>query len=397
MYAVGSFSSIVQNGQTYTRHNVFSFKTTAPYTITSWAPDVSGIVNSIAFDGTNCADAYIGGMFTTVNGSSAHNLAEISTATGALVPGFGHSTDNQVETLAVVKGHLLVGGYFTWINGSHGSPYFASVSPATGRNDHFLNLNISGHYHYCGGGQCTTGTRSYIYNQQVSNSRTLDLAEGDFTSVGGQPRQQIFMLNLATDPATVTGWTSPQWDGSAGNLPKGYPYQCWFNEGFYIRSATWSPNDQTIYIADTGFHPYNLPAHGARQGLCDATASFPATQTKVMDTWITYTGCYSLYTVAANNNVIYVAGHPRYASNPNGCKSAGAGAVRDEGMAGLSASNGSPLLRKDGKPLYTMSEANADDMLLTGNGLWIASSNRYGAQYCGLRPGHSGICYLPYP
>ena len=35
--------------------------------------------------------------------------------------------------------------------------------------------------------------------------------------------------------------------------------------------------------------------------------------------------------------------------------------------------------------------ANADDMLITSAGLWIASSNRYGSQYCGRVPGHSGI------
>ena len=53
-----------------------------------------------------------------------------------------------------------------------------------------------------------------VYNQQLSHSGTLDLVEGDFTSVGGQPRQQIFMLNVGGPTATVTGWTSPEWDGS---------------------------------------------------------------------------------------------------------------------------------------------------------------------------------------
>ena len=37
----------------------------------------------------------------------------------------------------------------------------------------------------------------------------------------------------------------------------------------------------------------------------------------------------------------------------------------------------------------------ADDMILTGAGLWIASDNYENAQYCGGVPGHSGICFLP--
>jgi hypothetical protein len=57
----------------------------------------------------------------------------------------------------------------------------------TGRNDNFIKLDISGH---------NSRTRTRIYNEQISHSGTLDLVEGDFTSVGGLPRQQIFMLNL---------------------------------------------------------------------------------------------------------------------------------------------------------------------------------------------------------
>src|SRR5262249_24159021 len=74
MYAVGTFTQISGwNGssiQTFTRNNVFSFSDTAPYTITSWDPDVNGEVNTIAFARGNCANAYIGGKFTMV-GSTA--------------------------------------------------------------------------------------------------------------------------------------------------------------------------------------------------------------------------------------------------------------------------------------------------------------------------------------
>src|SRR5215471_12185396 len=72
MYAVGTFTQISGwNGsstQTFARNNVFSFSDQAPYEVTSLNPNVNGEVNSIAFSGGNCANAYIGGKFTSVNG-----------------------------------------------------------------------------------------------------------------------------------------------------------------------------------------------------------------------------------------------------------------------------------------------------------------------------------------
>ena len=88
MYAVGSFSEIQRFTTTYPRNNIFSFSATSPFKVTSWAPDVNGEVNSIAFNGSNCNDAYIGGQFTSVNGTKVSNFAEIDTTTGNVVSGF---------------------------------------------------------------------------------------------------------------------------------------------------------------------------------------------------------------------------------------------------------------------------------------------------------------------
>ena len=81
----------------------------------------------------------------------------------------------------MANGHLLAGGAFKGINGSTADPYFASLSPVTGRDDGFAHLNISGHYVYPG--VQTNPTK--VYNQQISHSGSMDLVEGDFTSVGG--------------------------------------------------------------------------------------------------------------------------------------------------------------------------------------------------------------------
>jgi hypothetical protein len=201
------------------------------------------------------------------------------------------------------------------------------------------------------------------------------------------------MLNLATSPASVTGWTSPEWDGSAGNLPGGFPYQCATVEPFYIRAAAWSPDDSTIYIGTTGFHPWNLPTGTfPRSGLCDAAAAFPATQASVLHLWINYTGCDSLYSAAADPSTAYFGGHERWSENPKGCDFAGKGAIPAPGMEGLSPATGALTFN----PTKARG-LGADDMLLTSAGLWIASDNLDGSQTCGGVNGLAGICLLPYP
>jgi hypothetical protein len=403
MYAVGSFTSITQDKVAYPRQNVFSFSANPPYTITSWAPDVNNKVNSITFNGSGCADAYIGGWFTSVNGTAVKYLAEIDTVVGNVIPTFGTTAaGGYVNTLQGADGHILAGGAFTSVNGGKDA-YLASLNPVTGDDDGFVRLHISGHYYFCNTDKpprCTAGdNHTVIYNQQLSHGGTLDLVEGDFTSVGGLSRQEIFMVNLATDPATVTGWTSPQWDGSEGNLPSGYPYQCYFTEAFYIRDAAWSPDDQTVYIADTGDTPWNVSSDTEpRVGLCDAVAASPATQTSVLDEWINYSGCDSFYSVAADATTVYAAGHVRWAQNGNDCNAPGAGSIPDPGLWGVDAATGNVVTDTQGTAgLYSMSKANAQDMLATSAGLWIASTNRYGSDVCGGVSGHAGICFLPYP
>jgi hypothetical protein len=376
MYAVGSVWSVLQNGTEYSRPGLFSFSETAPYTLSSLDANVDGEVDSIAFIGGDCSDAYIGGNFTSVNGTPATNIAEIDTTTGQVVPTFGDYANGTVYTLLGYEDHLLAGGKFTQINGFTQNS-FESLNPSTGQDDNFVNLQIEGK---------VTGYPQEVYNQQLSHGGTLDLVEGNFRRVGGQPRQQIFMLSLLGSTAQVTGWTSPE-----------FSQHCYRKEAFYVRAAAWSPDDSTVYIATTGFHPLDWTGSFPLYGLCDAAASFPATpQISVSDNWIEYTGCDSYYSVAADDGAVYVAGHQRWADNPDACNSEGPGATPDQGLQGLNPATGTVLTNSQGKPLYHMSKANGDDMLITSAGLWIASTNRFGDNTCEGASDHSGICFLPY-
>ncbi len=379
MYAVGTFSTIRKGSSGFARTDIFSFSASAPYTVTSWAPKVVGstttgqtgtnAINSIAFANGNCSVAYIGGHFTSVNGTSVSNIAAISTSTGNVVSTFAHSANGGVDTLAAAKGHLLVGGTFTAINGAN-IPYLVSLSPSTGKSDGFLNLSIKG---------------SQVYNQQVSHGGNLDLFEGVFSSVGGLGRHQMFMLNVGGTTATVTGWYSPDFDGACV-------------QSFWARAAAWSPDDSKVYVATTGYHPPGGSKHGPQSGTCDVALAYPATQTSVTHSWINYTGCDSLYSVAADTKGAYFGGHERYSMNQQACDTLSQAGYNAPGIEGLDPANGHLYVNAAGTAgFYSRARGlGADDMLVTSAGLWIASDNLDGSDTCGGVSGLAGICLLPY-
>jgi len=128
-----------------------------------------------------------------VDGSAADNIAYIRTYNNTMVQGWGHSANGMVDTiLRTANNHLFVGGQFTSINGSS-RKYYVSLNLSTGKDDGYLNLNISGHYVFPGSGVSNTE----VYNQQLSPDHGHVLAEGTFTKVQSNKRQQIFMLTWA--------------------------------------------------------------------------------------------------------------------------------------------------------------------------------------------------------
>ncbi|HZO77627.1 MAG TPA: hypothetical protein VFB39_06250 [Solirubrobacteraceae bacterium] len=382
MYAVGSFSQILQRNHVFERHNVFSFHARPPFKVTSWRPTVRGTVNSITFREGRCSHAYIGGNFTSVNGKGARKIAELNTRTGRLVKRFAHSASAQVETLQAVNGRILVGGDYRSINGSTANPYMTSLNPITGRDDGFVHLRIRGNIRFPG----VVGNLTHIYNQALSHSRKLDLVIGDFASVRGRKRQQMFMINVGGARAKLTGWRSPAFNG-----------HCDVHEPLYVRAASWSPSDGRIYIASTGRFPHGSSPKYPLTGLCDVAAAFPAAEKTVYPIWKNYTGCDSLYSTAADGSRAYFGGHDRWSMNPRGCNFKGHGAITASGMEGLAPASGRLLTNKyHTAGYYERSRGHgADDMLRTRAGLWIASDNFGHSQTCGFTSGLSGICFLP--
>jgi hypothetical protein len=383
VYAVGLFTDVKNGGSTAIVHrkNAFAFAATSPYRITSWNPQVNGQVDTVAC--TPDGSVLLGGVFTAVGATTVKNIARVDNVNG-LARSFAPSPafNGRVAHIEVVGGHALVGGYFTATPASGTVPaapgYLRSLSPVTGALDHYATPTISGTYSYPN--VAPNATR--IWNMTVSPDSKAVLMTGVFTSVGGQHHEQIVRLNLGTTGATVSAWS-----------PTELYSHCYEREPFYAQDAAWSPDMQTIYTGTTGFRLYGdtQPKTHPRTGPCDAAIAYSATQVAFSGhKWINYTGCDSLFSVAADTSTVFIAGHQRYIDNPNGCDGAKVPARAQPGLGEITPSTGKSQPGPNRGRGY-----GADDMIRTTSGLWIASDNQANTDQCAGKGGHMGICFLP--
>ena len=107
--------------------------------------------------------AYIGGSFTSVNGTAAKNLAAVNTSTGSVVKAFGHNASGAVQTILALSHHVLVGGNYKSINGSTANPYMTGLNPTTGKDDGFAHLKIT----------VTINSRAWASTRPRSTTRRL--------------------------------------------------------------------------------------------------------------------------------------------------------------------------------------------------------------------------------
>jgi hypothetical protein len=320
----------------------------------------------------------LGGVFTAVGTTTTgiRNIARVDNLTGAALP-FTPSPvfGGRVAHIEVIGNRAIVGGYFT--------NYLRSIDPLTGLNDNYINgstvnVPITGNYVYTG----VSANPTRVWNMAVSPDQTAILLTGDFTKVGGWHHEQIVRINLGTTPA-VSGWA-----------PTELYLHCATVEPFYAQDVAWSPDMTKIYTATTGYKLYNdtSPRSHARTGPCDAALAYQATnQTEFAGhTWVNYTGCDSLFAVAADATTVYIAGHERYIDNPNDCDHLGTGGRAQPGLGELDPTSGHSLAGPSrGRGL------GADDLLLNSYGLFIASDNQANTSTCAGVSAKMGICLLP--
>jgi hypothetical protein len=137
--------------------------------------NANNIVRSIQSDATN---VYIGGDFTTVNGSVLKNkIAQINALSG-IATGWNPNADGNVHSLALTGVNLYVGGAFNNIGGAARSK-IAHISAVTGGAS-ALNPSANGNV-----------------NALAVRNDTLFIG-GAFTTIGGQARNRVAMYNLTS-------------------------------------------------------------------------------------------------------------------------------------------------------------------------------------------------------
>lgn len=234
-YIGGSFSKVGSN----TRYNIAHVNSDGY--LTYFAPNVDGTVKSLALSGDGSI-IYFGGDFSSVNGITRTDIAACYTSNGSLVTGFNPSSDWEVETLALKSDDsiLYIGGYFSSINGTDRYNVAAvntldgslveTFNPGTNSIVHNLVLNNNGSILYMGGGFDMVGGTSKkriaaintsdgslvagftpadlnnsVYMMKLNSDNSIIYLGGAFTDIGGTTRNRIAALNTS-DGTIISGF-----------------------------------------------------------------------------------------------------------------------------------------------------------------------------------------------
>ncbi|GGK99516.1 hypothetical protein Sme01_60770 [Sphaerisporangium melleum] len=310
----GSFRQVREAGRSerLARGNLFAFDLFTGKVDRRFAPRVDGPVTALAAgpDGT----VYTGGSFVSAGGAGTRGLARLRVADGAPVPGFSApARGGDVSSLVLHSGRLYAGGDFTGI-GRVRRTALARLDPATGAVDPAFTVTP-------GGG------RGEVKITAMAAARDRLAVDGSFTTLDGQPRQQVGLIDIGATRPAVTGWRTEAYTAVCKDV---FPS--------YVRGLDFSPDGQYFVVVTTG------GAKGPRK-LCDSAARFEtySRDRVVRPTWVNHTGGDSLYSVAVTGAAVYVGGHQRWLDNPRGSDSAGPGAVARPGIGAIDPVTGKAL------------------------------------------------------
>ncbi len=116
VYVGGSFSAAVSStGTTVPRANLAAYDVATGELRTGFVADTNGHVRALASDGTSL---FVGGLFTTINGSAKARLAAVDLETGAVRTGFQANASSNVYGLDTYSNRVYVAGAFTTLAGA---------------------------------------------------------------------------------------------------------------------------------------------------------------------------------------------------------------------------------------------------------------------------------------
>jgi PKD repeat protein len=351
----GNFSSIAnatQNGgATFARQRVAAFNATSGLVDTGFAPAVNNDVR-VVIPSNDPASVYIAGRFTSVNGVTRSRIARVNLSNGQLVTQFNAGGINaQIRDMRLVDGVLYIAGDFSSVGGVARSR-LAALDPNTGAVLNRLNLPFAGTHN---------GGSTNIFKIEVTPAGDKMLAIGNFTSVAGQQRSQIAMIDLAANPAAVSTWDTTFYTSICASV---------FNT--YMRDLDISADGRYAVISTTG-------AYRPPPSACDTISRFELDTTGPgqTPTWVSYTGGDTSYAVEIHDGVAYVGGHMRWINNPFGSDFAGPGAIPRDGVLALDVVNGLPFSWNPGRTRGV----GVFDFHITEAGMWAGSDTlRWGGE-----------------
>jgi PKD repeat protein len=340
----GNFTQAEEAGSTKVidRSRVLAFDATTGKIDPDFKPSVDGEV-SVLLPSADGRSIYLGGLFDHIDGVAHKSLARLDANTGQVDAGFTPNLDARVKDLRLAGGRLWVAGNFDLVDGAT-QLALATLNPDTGRRDTYQSLAFAG---------TQAGGTTNVMKMDVTPDGSKLIAVGNFTSVGGQSRPQIVMLDLTGPTARLADWQTNK-----------YAAACSSSFDTYMRDVDVSPDGSFFVVSTTG------AAHGTST-MCDTQARWEtaATGTNLQPTWTNWTGGDTTYAVEVTESAVYYGGHGRWANNPFGHDSAGAGAIAREGITALDPASGMPFQWNPGRTRGV----GVFDLLATSQGLWMAS------------------------
>ena len=361
--AGGTFTQIAEaDGSPATNQSyLFAFDARSGAIDTRFAPKLNGAVEALAAspDGKS---VIVGGAFTSVDNAKQDHLVKIDLQQVRVDNSFKGSANDLVEEIQVVGNDLYVSGRFTQVAGAARSG-MARLDAATGAVDPTFDVAF-------------TDPPQWILSVaefSVDPAGTKLVAIGNFGKVGGEPRVQVAMLDLTTNPVSVSSWQS---DEFRIFVPGSSLTWCQSNFLFWVRDVDFSPDGSYFTIASTGANRPNR--------LCDTVSRWEsdASGPGQKPSWVAWSGGDSFISLANTGAAVYVGGHNQYMNNPyvdqdcGVCTPAG-GAIAREGLAALDPLTGLPYTWNPGRSRgYGVMQ-----FLTTADGLWLGSdTDRLGGE-----------------
>jgi PKD repeat protein len=192
--AAGGAGEVVAN-------NIFAYRLSTGERVATFSTNpglnAQGLVIRASADGSRL---WVGGDFTTVNGTARGHLAALNPADGSLVTGGGFVPPNiggQVRGLGITPSTIYVGGNFTSANGV-ARTRLAAFSTSTGAMTSWAPAAAGG----------------YVWAMTMSPDKTRVIPAGSFTTLGGQAAYGMGSVN-ASD-GSINPWPAQEKIRAAG-------------------------------------------------------------------------------------------------------------------------------------------------------------------------------------